>query len=67
MAEKCYSCGKRYLTVYSVPDEVWEQINPTITRESGFLCIECADKRARDRGIILWWSCGVGKYSDDPL
>jgi len=64
--EKCFSCGKRYPTVYSVPDEVWEQINPTTTHGAGLLCPQCADKRARERGIILYWSCGVRKYPDNP-
>ncbi len=52
--EHCQDCGKKYNTVYTVPDDVWEKITPE-EGEDGFLCIECADKRAYNIGVVFFW------------
>ena len=52
--EHCQICGKGYLTIYHVPDEIWRKITPK-KNEAGLLCIECADHRARELGIELYW------------
>jgi len=59
--EHCQICGKGYLTVYHILDEIWNKITPK-EGEAGLLCIECADKRAHDIGIELYWSANEGKY-----
>ncbi len=53
--EQCQICGKKYETVYSVPNEIWERIIPK-EGEAGLLCIECADMSADVLGIKLYWS-----------
>ena len=61
--EHCQACGKEYLIVYSVPDEVWERITPK-KDEAGLLCVECANQRAWGVGISLYWSAGIGGYPE---
>ena len=63
-SEHCQVCGKGYLTIYSVPDEVWKKITPK-SGEAGVLCIECADRISRELGIDLYWSAGIGEYPGD--
>jgi len=58
--EYCDSCGKAYEIVYDVPDEIWDKI--TLKKGDGFLCIECANKRADELGIDLYWSANEGEY-----
>lgn len=58
--EYCDSCGKAYGIVYDVPDEIWGKV--TLKKGDGFLCIECADKRAQALGITLYWSANKGEY-----
>lgn len=54
--ERCQVCGIRYLTWYSVPDEVWALITPkTENLAAGLLCPTCADGRARSSGLTLYW------------
>ena len=52
--EKCQQCGKRYLTIYALPDEIWEKI----ADGKNLLCPTCADKLAREAGIQLYWAAG---------
>lgn len=58
--EYCDSCGKAYEIVYDVPDEIWDKI--TLKKGDGFLCIECANKRAEGLGVDLYWSANKGEY-----
>lgn len=58
--EYCDSCGKAYEIVYDVPDEIWDKI--TLKKGDGFLCIECANKKAEELGIDLYWSANKGEY-----
>ena len=58
--EYCNSCGRAYEIVYDVPDKIWSKI--TLKKGDGFLCIECADKRAEELGIDLYWSANKGEY-----
>ena len=65
MSEHCHICKRKYDFVYSVPDEVWEKISPVPVdgfKSGGLLCIECANTRADENGIILFWSAGVNGY-----
>jgi len=59
--EHCQVCGKGYLTIYQVPDEIWKRITPK-EGEAGLLCPECADTRARVLGIELYWSANDGSF-----
>ena len=54
--QQCTNCGRRYLTVYSVPDEVWRRIQPGFVPDNGLLlCPTCADRIAREHGVPLEW------------
>lgn len=52
LGEFCGCCGQRYDTVYEVPDFIWKKI---ASRRGQLLCPRCADSRARDAGIHLYW------------
>ena len=58
--EHCQICGKGYSTPYDIPDKVWKKITPR-KGEGGLLCMECAEKRAKKLGIVLFW---VAKEND---
>ena len=57
--EICQNCGKKYLTVWQAPDWLWEKV---MGRESGLLCMNCFDEKAREEGFGLYWQCEVGEY-----
>jgi hypothetical protein len=63
MSEKCQRCGKRYDTVYTLPDYIWRKISPKGSL-SGMLCPECADEIAREKGIVLYWTANENDYRD---
>jgi len=46
---KCYDCGLPYsdFVDLSVPDHIWDRINPTMHKEGGLLCPNCMGKRIR--------------------
>jgi len=52
--EICQKCGKPYLTVYNIPNEIWIKISPKKS-EGGLLCISCCDELAREQQIVLYW------------
>lgn len=61
--ERCQSCGHRFLSVYWLPDDVWAAITPKPEHTTaGTLCLPCADKRAREAGIDLYWGATVGDF-----
>lgn len=58
--EHCQDCGVAYATVYWLPDDVWERITPRPEqRGAGLLCLRCADQRAQDAGLFLYWTAEV--------
>jgi hypothetical protein len=57
--DQCDICGRRYRENFSIPDEVWELIGPLGMRKEGYLCLSCADYRARKCGIVLEWRASV--------
>jgi len=59
--EKCQCCGERYLTVYRLPDTIWDSIIGHKTR-AGLLCPVCADEKAREAGITLYWEAAQGEF-----
>ena len=59
--EHCQICGKAYAMVYVVPNDIWAKITPK-KGESGLLCVECADYRARELGIKLYWEAGENDF-----
>ena len=58
--ELCSVCGKRYLTVFSIPDDVWLKVNGG--KEGGLICISCVDEIARKLGISLFWKAKENEY-----
>ena len=55
--EHCQICGEGYATVYYLDDDVWEKIKPPgKSKGAGLLCPKCADERAREHGIVLYWN-----------
>jgi len=63
MPECCQYCGKSYLTVYCLPDEIWEKIKPSWKSEgAGLLCPQCADIIARAKGSSLYWEAAEGQF-----
>lgn len=68
--ERCHDCGGFYATVYRVPDDVWAKIAPDKAalgeheehRYGGLLCLPCADRRAREKGIRLYFDASVGDW-----
>src|SRR5690606_7471517 len=72
--EQCHDCGGFYQTVYRVPDDVWAKIAPdkaalgehTEHRYGGLLCLPCADRRAREKGIRLYFDASVGDWRTPP-
>lgn len=45
----CYDCGLEYgcdaWADISLPDEVWELINPSVNKGGGLLCFNCITRR----------------------
>mgnify|MGYP001572130799 CR=1 FL=1 len=60
--EHCQLCKKEYETIYKLPCDIWYKITPNIYKEGGLLCLECADKKAREIGFIPFWYAGHLKY-----
>lgn len=58
--ELCLICGKRYLTVWRCPDKIWKKVFKSSS--SGLICPECFDRRAREKGINLYWECIESKF-----
>lgn len=54
--EHCQDCGVAYATVYRLPDDVWARITPSDNPFAGLLCLRCADQRAFDAGLFLYWT-----------
>ncbi len=64
--EVCQICGNAYAEIYHVPDDVWEAIKPPGKVEgAGLLCPRCADSRARENSITLYWEASSGWWKED--
>lgn len=71
--EKCNDCGRRYRTVYRIPDNVWSKVAPDKAglgphaehQFGGLLCIDCASDRARSQGIHLYFEASIGDWRDN--
>ena len=58
-------CGRVYDNVYRVPDDVWAKIAPSPVdgwKAGGLLCPPCAERRAHEAGINLWWEAAVDDF-----
>lgn len=62
--EKCMQCGKHYLAVYWIPQEMWSAVTEK-TDGSGMLCIPCCDQLARSKGISLEWTAEVPTVAEN--
>lgn len=51
----CYDCMIKYgeFVDMSIPNDLWEKINPTIHEEAGLLCPTCISNRLHYLG--LWY------------
>jgi len=66
VSETCQACRKSYETVYRVPADVWEKIKPGgKPAGAGLLCPLCADIRAREAGIDLFWEARLTPSLDE--
>ena len=59
--EVCQQCSTHYSTIYRVSDEIWVQIAKR-NDGGGLLCPVCADARASELGIQLYWEAAIGRY-----
>jgi hypothetical protein len=57
----CADCYEPDLTVFLIPDAVWDQI----AGGASVLCLRCADARARKLGIELYWEAEVNEFPRD--
>ncbi len=58
MGERCDICGRLYRMHYQVSDDVWSKVIPS-GNKTGYLCLSCADFRARQKGIELCFKAEV--------
>jgi len=56
LGELCEECELRYLTVWRVPNDIWEFVSGHIDG-SGLLCPSCFETKARGLDLILCWEC----------
>ena len=59
--EVCQSCSHPYDTVYHVPDSVWARMLPD-KAPGGLLCIPCAIRISKEKGIELWWEAAQNDF-----
>jgi len=59
----CYDCKLRYnsrgFCDILVPDDIWEQINPTYHKGAGILCFNCIAGRLDDLELPELVSCKI--------
>lgn len=65
---ECYDCGLWYgggaWSDVTVPDEIWELINPTEFKGSGILCFNCMVRRLEFLGLEnVPFEVGSGPFS----
>jgi len=54
MAHKCEVCGREFEIDFKVPARIWTEVTYYIY---DFVCPDCFQKMATDRGIELLWEC----------
>ncbi len=52
--EHCQKCKKPYLAVWGASWKLWQKVTEKLDG-SGLLCMNCFDKMARKKRIILHW------------
>ena len=70
--EQCQDCGVHYMTVYHVPANVWSVIRPNKDDPDesiygGLLCPSCADRRAREAGIALYFEASIDWWISEEI
>jgi len=60
--EVCDICGRRYLTVFQIPDELWLKL---MGDPGGNLCLNCCDGLLRRFGISLYWEAAIDRFPTD--
>jgi hypothetical protein len=71
LSVNCSDCATEYSDPgwvdVSVPDDIWEQINPTDLEGGGLLCLTCMTRRLRLLGLVdVPMKITSGPYAIDP-
>jgi len=59
--ERCNACGRRYLTVYRVPDDLWAKVTGR-TDGGGTWCPACFEFIAKEKRYSLYWEARHGEF-----
>jgi len=61
--ERCMICGSMVEQIWHVSDELWNELSG-YPQGDGILCSRCFDRKARDKGVYLYWTCQLGSYPE---
>lgn len=61
--EKCMNCSSMVEQIWHVSDELWNELSG-YAEGSGILCSRCFDRKAREKGIYLYWACQPDSYPE---
>ena len=64
--ERCFDCGSMVEQVWHASDEHWTKLSG-YTQGDGVLCSRCFDRKARERGVYLYWSCQLDSFPANIL
>ena len=59
--ERCSACGRPYLTIYRVPDDIWAKVTGR-TDGGGTWCPTCFEFVATEKGYSLYWEARHGEF-----
>ena len=60
-SERCNACGRPYLTIYRVPDDIWAKVTGR-TDGGGTWCPTCFEFVATEKGYSLYWEARHGEF-----
>ena len=61
--EKCMRCSSMVEQIWNVSNELWDELSG-YPKGDGILCSRCFDKKAREKGIYLFWTCQPNSYPE---
>lgn len=59
--ERCNACGRPYLTIYHVPDDLWAKVTGR-TDGGGTWCPTCFEFIASEKGYSLYWEARTDEF-----
>lgn len=62
-ARNCDRCKNTHLAHFDIPDKLWESLGFGV---QDYVCAECVNRVAIDRGVQLGWFVNDENYLDDP-